>query len=207
MTGGPPLRTGNDGLGSAPSGLFTCRDGEILIQAGKDADFVKLCRVLGLESLTRDPRFERGASRVEKFHELKLLVNAATGRWERAALYAAMVKEGIICGPVNDVADALADPQVRANGVEQPGGHPDDPSLTLVGSPLRFAAGAPAIVRHPPRIGEHTVSVLQDLLGLEASAIASLAEKGVIGLPRESANSLAASERNGHAASLRLDTA
>jgi crotonobetainyl-CoA:carnitine CoA-transferase CaiB-like acyl-CoA transferase len=184
MTGESPLRMGNDGQGSAPSGLFACRNGEILIQAGKDPDFVKLCQVLGLDHLATDHRFEERARRVENYPALQPVLIEAIAKRERQEFYDALVGVGVICGPVTDVKEALVDPQVLANKVEIPAGHPDNAELLLIGSPIRFDAAVDPIRRHPPRLGEHGREILKELLGMEDKAIAGLAACGAIELDR-----------------------
>jgi crotonobetainyl-CoA:carnitine CoA-transferase CaiB-like acyl-CoA transferase len=181
LTGETPGRNGNEGVGSAPSGVFPCRDGEVLLQAGKDPDFVKLCRVLGLEGVAEDPRFAPRAKRVTNFAQLRPILLAAFAKWDRQPLYKALVEAGLICGPINEVDDALADPQAITNGALQPAGHPDDPSLKLITSPIRYSDEAPGIRLYPPRMGEHTASVLQEVLGMNADKIAQLEKDGIIG--------------------------
>jgi crotonobetainyl-CoA:carnitine CoA-transferase CaiB-like acyl-CoA transferase len=182
LSGEPPLRMGNDGQGSAPSGLFACRGGEVLLQAGKDPDFVKLCRILGLDHLAQDPRFAARANRVENYAELQPTLIETIAKWDRDAFYEALVEAGVICGPVNRVDQGLVDPQVIASGIEKPAGHPDSPDLKLIGSPIRFSDEVEPIRRYPPRVGEHSEEVLREVLGLDAASIAGLAEKRVIQL-------------------------
>lgn len=182
MTGEPPLRMGNDGQGSAPSGLFACRNGEILIQAGKDPDFAKLCQVLGMEHVASDPRFAERARRVENYHLLQPTLIDEIGKRERQEFYDALVDVGVICGPVTNIQEALADPQVVANRVEVPAGHPDNPELKLIASPIRFGENAEPVRRHPPRMGEHGREILRELLGMDDATMSGLAEKGAIEL-------------------------
>ena len=180
MTGEPPLRMGNDGQGSAPSGLFACRNGEILIQAGKDPDYAKLCQVLGMNHLATDPRFAERARRVENYADLQPMLIEAIGKRERQEFYDALVGVGVICGPVTNIQEALADPQVVANRVEVPAGHPDNPELNLIGSPIRFGNDAEPVRRYPPRMGEHGREILKELLDVDDAAIAALAACGAI---------------------------
>jgi crotonobetainyl-CoA:carnitine CoA-transferase CaiB-like acyl-CoA transferase len=176
----PYLRSGNDAPESAPSGVFRCADGDILFQAGKDADFVKLCRVLNLEHAARDVRFAERAQRVINRNDLKAMLQEAVSKWKRHDLYEALTDAGVICGPINNIVEALEDPQAIANGVLKPALHPEDPDMKLISSPIRFSGGAPAIRHHPPRVGEHTASVLEEVLGLDARAVGALEEKGVV---------------------------
>jgi crotonobetainyl-CoA:carnitine CoA-transferase CaiB-like acyl-CoA transferase len=174
------MRLGNDAAESVPSGVFMCKDGEVLIQASKDPDFLKLCKVLGIEHVATDPRFAKRPDRIAHVAEMKALLNAAIIKWEKAKLYNALVEVGVISGPINNVMEALEDPQAVHNGVLKNAGHPEDPEMALVSSPLRFRDGAPGIYRHPPRVGEHTASVLHDMLGLDSSRIAELESKNII---------------------------
>jgi crotonobetainyl-CoA:carnitine CoA-transferase CaiB-like acyl-CoA transferase len=182
LAGRPYMRAGNDAPESVPSGLFKCRDGEILIQASKDPDFLKLCKVLGIEHVAKDPRFATRPQRIAHLADMKRELNPAIIRWDRAALYDALVGVGVISGPINTIVEALEDPQVVANGVLKPALHPQDPNLRLVSSPMRFDDGAPGIRLYPPRVGEHTASVLEEVLGLDADRIAELQDKKIISL-------------------------
>jgi crotonobetainyl-CoA:carnitine CoA-transferase CaiB-like acyl-CoA transferase len=181
LTGEPPLRMGNDGQGSAPSGLFACKNGEVLVQAGKDPDFAKLCGVLGMNHLLNDVRFAQRARRVENYHILQPMLVEAIAQWDRQEFYDTLVNVGVICGPVTDIAEALADPQVLVNKVEVSAGHPDDPDLKLIGSPIRFGPDVEPVRRYPPRMGEHSEEVLKELLGMDGAQIAGLAAAGAIG--------------------------
>lgn len=175
-----PMRMGNDGQGSAPSGLFACKNGEVLIQAGKDPDFAKLCNVLGMQHLLDDPRFAQRARRVENYGILQPMLIAEIAKWDRQELYDHLVEAGVICGPVTNILDALSDPQVVSNKVEISAGHPDDPNLNLIASPIRYGDEVEPVRRYPPRMGEHGVEVLKELLHMDDAEIASLAKVGAI---------------------------
>ncbi len=104
----------------------------------------------------------------------------AIGKRERQEFYDALVGVGVICGPVTDIQEALADPQVVASQVEVSAGHPDNPELKLIASPIRYGEGAEPVRRHPPRMGEHGREILKELLGLDDAAISVLAASGAI---------------------------
>jgi crotonobetainyl-CoA:carnitine CoA-transferase CaiB-like acyl-CoA transferase len=194
LTGVAPLRAGNLAAGNAPSGLYPCRNGELLLQAGKDADFVKLCRVLGLEALATDPRFERKSARVVNCDELNAILIESMSRWDRDDLYNALIEGGLIVAPVNNMDQALADPQVNHNGNEVIAGHPEDAGLKLITSPIRFDGETPPLVRYPPRVGEHTAEVLKELLGMAPTQIEALAERGVVELMKTRGKALSTAE-------------
>jgi crotonobetainyl-CoA:carnitine CoA-transferase CaiB-like acyl-CoA transferase len=180
LTGRPLMRQGNEGQGSSPSGLFACKDGEILLQAGKDADFAKLCRILDCEDLVEEEQFSSLARRVENHAQIMAIIAGKIARRERAELYEALVASGIICGPVNRIDEALDDPQVRASGIRQNAGHARAAGLHLAGSPIRFSEDIDPIRRPPPGLGEHTAEILGELLGMDDAQSADLAGKGVI---------------------------
>jgi crotonobetainyl-CoA:carnitine CoA-transferase CaiB-like acyl-CoA transferase len=181
LSGSPPMRSGNEAQGSSPSGIFTCSDGDVLLQAGKDADFVKLCQLLKLDALIDDPKFRRRDLRVQHNEELRGILAATLSQWSREEFFSQGARAGIICGPINRIDQALADPQVVVNEIAQSAGHPDEPGLHLVGSPMRFGESEPvAIGRHPPRLGEHTFEVLREMLDLSENAIDRLAAERVI---------------------------
>ena len=181
LSGEPPRRVGTDAQGSAPSGVFACRDGEVLFQAGKDADFVKLCRMLNMPELARDVRYVTRPLRVKHWAELRPILAEAIRQWNRDDFFAGAVAEGLVCGPVNGVDDALRDPQVEANRIERSLRHPDNPALALPTLPIRFDDAPPGEARrHPPRLGEHTEEVLREMLGLDRAEIDRLIELGAI---------------------------
>jgi crotonobetainyl-CoA:carnitine CoA-transferase CaiB-like acyl-CoA transferase len=182
LSGEVPTRTGNDGQGSAPSGLFRCRDGELLLQAGKDVDFAKLCTVLKLDYLMEDDRFNQRARRVINYADLQPILIEAIGQWDRHDLYEALVSRGVICGPINSIAEALADEQVIESGIEVSAGDPDHPDLKLIGLPIRFDEGIEPVRRYPPRLGEHSSEVLGEVLGMDDVEIARLVHEKVVQL-------------------------
>jgi crotonobetainyl-CoA:carnitine CoA-transferase CaiB-like acyl-CoA transferase len=78
------------------------------------------------------------------------------------------------CGPINSIAEALADPQATARGLRVDLPHPAAGTVPLVGMPIRMSDSPPAYRRPPPLLGEHTDEVLRELAGLDAAEIAAL---------------------------------
>ncbi|HEY4252893.1 MAG TPA: CoA transferase [Roseomonas sp.] len=147
-----PKRYGS-GVGNiVPYQVFDCADGELLIAAGNDLLFGKLCGVLGLDALATDPRFAGNGGRVENREVLIPALMAATRGWPVAMLSTALAKARIPCGPVQDVAAALADPQTEALGII--GTTPGD-NVRAVALPVSFDGQRPPISGRAPRLGEH----------------------------------------------------
>lgn len=151
-SGALPKRYGS-GVGNiVPYQVFDCADGELLIAAGNDLLFGKLCAVLGLDALASDPRFATNGGRVENRDALIPALMEATRGWPVAMLTAALDKARIPCGPVKDVATALADPQTDALGIIA--ATPGD-GVRTVALPLSFDGKRPPLSGRAPRLGEH----------------------------------------------------
>ena len=135
-----------------PYQCFPTRDGWLMIAAGNDALFRKLCTVLGRPDWAADERFASNAGRVAHRETLLPMIEDAT-RPEPLADFAARLDAlGIPNAPLQDVAQVAAHPQTEALGIlgaEQPG------SLRLVGLPVSFDGARPAMQWPAPRLGEH----------------------------------------------------
>ena len=148
-TGTPPERTGNYHPNLTPYQVFDCADGHIVIATGNDAQFQRLCRVLGMEEMGTDPEFLTNAARIARRAELTARLTEGTRALSRAALLQACEAEGIPAGPINDMADVFADRQVQARGLQiAPGGVPG------VRSPFRFSDADLVLERPAPKLGD-----------------------------------------------------
>ena len=148
-TGTPPGRTGNVHPNLSPYEVFPCADGHVIVATGNDAQYRRLCGLLRLDGLAEAPDYATNADRVENRAALFAALSAATGGWAKADLLAACEAEGVPAGPINDMAEVFADPQVRARGMQ----------VTLDGvpgvrAPFRFSEAALKLDRPSPRLGE-----------------------------------------------------
>ncbi|MDO5641419.1 MAG: CaiB/BaiF CoA-transferase family protein [Paracoccus sp. (in: a-proteobacteria)] len=148
-TGAAPSRMGNAHPNLVPYAVFDCADGWIIIATGNDAQYRRLCAVLGLPALADAPAYASNADRVENREALTAALNAVTRGWARDGLLAALETAGVPAGPINDMADVFADPQVIARGLRiAPGGVP---GLRL---PVVFSDAALAVDRPAPGLGQ-----------------------------------------------------
>jgi crotonobetainyl-CoA:carnitine CoA-transferase CaiB-like acyl-CoA transferase len=148
-TGTPPGRTGNYHPNLTPYQVFDCADGYIIIATGNDAQYQRLCALLGLDDMAGDPRFLKNADRVQNRPEMIDRLMAETRKRPKAELLAACEERGIPAGPINDMADVFADPQVQARGMQiAPEGLPG------VRSPFRFSGADLALERASPKLGQ-----------------------------------------------------
>jgi formyl-CoA transferase len=92
----------------------------------------------------------------------------------------ALESVGVPCGPINDIGQALADPQVQARGMRVDLPHPTAGTVPLVASPMRLSRTPPQYLRAPPTLGQHTDEVLAERLGYDAARIAALRAASVI---------------------------
>jgi crotonobetainyl-CoA:carnitine CoA-transferase CaiB-like acyl-CoA transferase len=179
-TGVAPRRLGNAHPNIVPYQDFPTADGDIILTVGNDGQFRKFCEVAGLAALAIDPRFSTNQARVAHRAELIPLIRQATVFKTTAEWLAALEQAGVPCGPINDLQQVFADPQVQARGLRVELPHPLAGSVPQVASPIRLSATPVQYRNAPPLLGEHTEQVLQQWLGLSLEQIAELRRAGVL---------------------------
>jgi crotonobetainyl-CoA:carnitine CoA-transferase CaiB-like acyl-CoA transferase len=180
VTGQAPRRAGNAHQNIVPYQVFEVADGHLILAVGNDAQFERFCAVAGCPELARDERFARNASRVRHRDVLVPLLAERLRTRPRAAWLAALDAAKVPCGPINDLADVFADPQVLERGMRTHMAHPHTDRLELVASPLKLSATPVQLRRAPPLLGQHTDEVLAEL-GLDAGDRARLRAAGALG--------------------------
>jgi len=160
-SGVSPRRMGNVHPNIAPYQTFPVADGWVIVAVGNDAQFARLCTVLGLDALAADVRFATNAARVARQAELARELADRTRRWRRDELIAVLEQAVVPAGPINTVADLFADPQFVARGMRiDPGGIPG------VRSPIDMSESPLSLARRSPKLGEHEAEILREI-GLE----------------------------------------
>ncbi|OQR28449.1 CoA transferase [Pseudomonas sp. T] len=182
VSGQVPQRLGNAHPNVVPYRDFACNDDYILVACGSDGQFQALCRLLGRDDLGDDPRFTRNPGRSQHRRELEVELAKSISGWHAADLLAAMEKAGVPGGPINNLQQALADPQVQARDLLQTLTRQDGTEVTLLGYPARFSASPPTYRLAPPMFAQDTAQVLAEQLGLATEQLAELAGKGAIAL-------------------------
>ena len=180
LAGAVPKALGSGAPGTSPYRNFRCADNQwIFIAAPNDNLWKRLAGVIGLASLTADPRYATNVERVKNRIELEKIVQEAIGRFDREPLMKRLEEAGVPATPVNRVDQALEDPQVKAQNMIWQMDHPRLGKTPIVGFPLAFSRMQPGLRRNPPRQGEHTDEVLKEC-GYGPGEIAQLREKKVI---------------------------
>ena len=180
VSGKAPGRYGNAHANIVPYQVFSGADRDFIIACGNDSQFGALCTAIGLPELAADPRYMRNADRVQ--HREQLIATLAEHFLTRTA------DEWVSCihavkvpvGPINDIAQALAEPQAQARDMLVPLVHPLNPDFAMVGSPIKLSGSPVAYHRPPPVLGQDTDAVLRDRLGLDQAQLAELKEQKVI---------------------------
>ena len=179
-TGAAPRRLGNAHPNIVPYQDFPSADGDFILAVGNDGQFRKFCEVAGLPALADDPRFSTNKARVAHRAELIPLLRQATVFKTTAEWVTLLEEAGVPCGPINDLAQVFADPQVQARGLRLDLANGLGSTTPQVASPLRLSATPVDYRLAPPLLGEHSDAILQRLLGLDAAQIASLRAAGVV---------------------------
>ncbi|MCQ9426975.1 CoA transferase [Pseudomonas sp. LJDD11] len=179
-TGTAPRRLGNAHPNIVPYQDFPTADGDFILTVGNDSQFRKFAEVAGQPQWADDPRFQTNKLRVTNRAELVMLIRQATVFKTTAQWVAELEAVGVPCGPINDLAQVFADPQVLARELAISLPHALGGQVPLVASPIRLSE-TPVTYRHaPPLLGEHTQGVLQALLGMSEEQIAGLRQARVI---------------------------
>jgi crotonobetainyl-CoA:carnitine CoA-transferase CaiB-like acyl-CoA transferase len=178
-TGDPPARPGSS-LGSiAPYRAFAVTDGHVMIAAGNDAIFGRLCAALGLDHLADDPRFVTNPARVSNRDALDPLVEARTSELSTAELLELTRRHAVPASAIRAVGEVVADPQVAVAGMLPAVPHPDVPGYRDVSLPLRMDGTRPRGERPPPAAGAHTIEVLVEV-GYSEEEVERLIENGAV---------------------------
>jgi len=180
VTKQPPGRAGNAHQNIVPYQVFEVADGHLILAVGNDQQFERFCAVAGCPDLVHDERFARNAARVRHRESLVPLLAERLRQRTRADWLAALEAAKVPCGPINDLAEVFADPQVRARGMTVTMPHPHSDALELVASPMKLSATPVQLRRPPPLLGQHT-DVVRAEIGVDAAARQGLRERGVIG--------------------------
>ena len=149
-TGTAPTMMGNAHPNLAPYAVFDCADGWIILATGSDAQFRKLCRVLDLPEMADAPAYRTNADRIANRAAMTAALTAATRTRTRADLLAACEANHIPAGPINDLADVFADPQVVHRGLRL-----DMDGVPGLRTPITFSDASLTLDRPAPKLGEH----------------------------------------------------
>ena len=175
-----PPRRGNDHPTIVPYGTFPARDGSFILAVGNDGQFGRFAALAGAPGLASDARFASNAARVRNRDVLIALIGALTAGRSVQDWLACCAAANIPAGPVQDLAQVFASPQVAARGMRVDLALPDGGVAALIGNPLKMSQTPVTYAKAPPALGADTGAVLARHLGLSRADLAALAAAGVI---------------------------
>jgi len=180
LSGKIPQRMGNAHSNMVPYQVFRCREGDVIVAVGNDAQYRALCEVIGRPELATDPRFTSAGQRNRNRDALipqiaeAMLTRTMTEWVER------MEAANVPCGPIYNMQQVFEDEQVRHRGMQLSLPHGAGVQAPGLANPIRLSATPIQYERAAPTLGEHTETVLRDKLGFDDARLDALRAKGVI---------------------------
>ncbi|MEJ0013613.1 MAG: CaiB/BaiF CoA-transferase family protein [Bauldia sp.] len=179
VSGTAPTRMGNAHPNIVPYQEFATSDGHLIVAVGNDSQFRHFTAVIGVPALADDPRFATNEARVVNRAVLVPQLAEGVRRFRRDDLLAALEAVKVPAGPINNVAQVMAEPQVvhRKMRIDVHAG--DGSTVPSIRSPILMPASPLAYDRASPRLGEHTAEVLAQL-GYAAGDVERLVAAGIV---------------------------
>jgi len=174
-----PKQAGNDHPTSIPTGVFPTSDGHINIAASGQHIFARMCKAIGADKLLEDPDFATGEKRSQNRARLNAEIGHCTKAYNSLDLVQRLNAAGVPSGPIYDIGQMFADPQVEHVGMAVPMPHPKRSDVAVVNQAVTLSRTPPVIDRPTADLGQHTDEVLAEL-GYDGTAIADLRRRGVI---------------------------
>jgi crotonobetainyl-CoA:carnitine CoA-transferase CaiB-like acyl-CoA transferase len=189
VDGRVPGRSGNAHVNIVPYQVFevlppkptpASAQDHMILAVGNDQQFAKFCAVAERPDIASDPRFASNLGRVQHRELLIPLLADVMKTRTKADWLARLEAVKVPAGPINNLAEVFADPQVQERAMVTHWEHPSQKDLRLVSSPIKLSETPVQQQRPPPLLGQHTDEVLRDLLGLDEAQIKALRASGAV---------------------------
>jgi CoA:oxalate CoA-transferase len=174
-------RAGNVSFSGSATGIYPTTDGHVAIAAAaSNAVWARFCGVIGRHDLIRAPGFVTLAARRDRRDEIAAIIQSWTAPRAKADVVRALATAGVPAAPVNNVAEMVADPQVRAREMFVERNHPIYGPLTTTGTPLKLSETPGRVRWLAPMPGEHNEEVFIGLLGHSPADLERWRAEGVV---------------------------
>jgi len=163
-----------------PFQIVPTKDGYIVLITASEEDWRKFCKIAGREDLSSDLRFQSHPDRIKNYAIFEPLLNELMRTRTTSEWIALLDPAGIMCGPVNDIAQVVNDPHIVERDMIVEVDHSRAGKLKVVGTPMKFSRTPCKIEKASPDVGQHSMEVLNGLLGISIKEIEDLQKKKVI---------------------------
>jgi formyl-CoA transferase len=174
-----PPQVGNDHPTSMPTSAYRTKDGHINVAASGEGMWASLCKAIEREDMLSSPDFKGGKKRAENRKLLNAAIEEALRKKTSAEWIEILNQAGIPCGPIYNVGEVFADPQVKHLGVATPVEHPKLGRYDVLANAAVLSRTPARVVKATPEVGEHTDEILKEL-NYNATQIAQLRQGGVV---------------------------
>lgn len=181
VTGNAPQRMGNAHPNIVPYEAFKASDQYIIVAVGNDGQFERFVGAAGLPELATDERFATNSARVANRDVLIPIIQGFLAEKSAADWIDVLEKVGVPCGPINDMEQVFAHPQIKERGLQMELPHPLAGSVPQVANPIKFEGESLEYQNAPPTLGQHSDEVLRGILEMDDAEIAALKKAGVVG--------------------------
>ena len=175
-----PQRTGNTHPNLVPYQPFRTADGAVIVAVGNDRQYDLFCTELGRKDLAEDPRFASNAQRIANRPELISQIQTEMEKYDSAHWISVLPSAGVPCSIINNIEQVFDFPQVQAREMKLDLPHPVAGSVPSVANPIKFSRSKVEYRSAPPLHGQHTESVLADILGYNEDQIQALRDAGAL---------------------------
>ena len=163
-----------------PFQILPTKDGYIVLITALEGDWRKFCKIVGREDLASDPRFQSYPDRIKNYAIFEPLLNELMRTRTTSEWIALLDPAGIMGGPVNDIAQAVNDPHIVEREMVVEVDHSRAGKLKVVGTPMKFSRTPCKIEKVSPDVGQHSMEVFNDMLGISIKEIEDLRKNKVI---------------------------
>ena len=178
-TGEAPGPMGSAHPLNAPYQAFACADGWVVVGGSNQRNWLRLLDALDAKDLGSDPRFIDNAARMAHLDELETVLAPYFHPHASADLLARLETKGVPAGPVYDILQMQADPQVRARDMVTSVDHQNEGAVETIGLPVKFSETPGSLTRGAPLYGQHSREVLMEA-GFDEAELQTLLHEGAV---------------------------